>query len=177
MIITFPKDIYLDHNCLAVIANMAPVLNDLHPSSAQRILFLISMLSKKFTRLQKKEIVSISINLISKSDEEREAYAKFLQILIETVNSCLTFALPNNLWLVYELLHQRHVFDKIRLKPIFANLVANIDLVTYFFDDMMGSDNEEDDTIKNWSVEEVMDILKTGSKKWKGDNLKVLKCK
>lgn len=60
---------------------------------------------------------------------------------------------------------------------MFSNLVANIDLVTYFFDDMMGSENDEDDTMRNWSVEEVMDLLKTGSKKWKGDNLKVLKFK
>lgn len=38
---------------------MAPVLNDIHPSAAQRLLSLVSMLSKKFIRIQKKEIVSI----------------------------------------------------------------------------------------------------------------------
>jgi hypothetical protein len=54
--ITHQKDLYMNNNCLAIISNMAPYFENMHTLAAQRLVFLMHILSNKYRRLVKKNV-------------------------------------------------------------------------------------------------------------------------
>jgi hypothetical protein len=52
---------------------------------------------------------------------------------IETINSCLTYALRRNQRLLYELLYKRSVIGNLRKLCVLPQLVNNIEIVMQFF--------------------------------------------
>eukprot|EP01080_Neovahlkampfia_damariscottae_P004087 gene4087-7376_t len=149
------KDMFLGNNCLAIISNISIYMKEVDSSASQRLLFLISTLNKRYNRLDET------------FEDERDAYLKFIQIAIEIINTCLTYNLSKNIWLLYELLHQREVFEPLRKITMFSNYLTNIDVVLNHFDEKLLKEK------KTWSIDEVISLLKKEIKNWKSDQLKI----
>ncbi len=108
---------------MAIISNISPYFEDMHTCTAQRLVFLIHALTNKYKRL-------ITRNA---PQEEIDTYLKFLQMCVETINCCLTYALRKNLRLIYELLYKRSVITALKKLCILPQAVANIEIVVQFF--------------------------------------------
>jgi hypothetical protein len=80
----------------------------------------------------------------------------------------LTYNLSKNIWLLYELLHQREVFEPLRTLSIFSNFLSNIDVVLNFFDSKLSVEDK-----RSWTIDEVFTILGKEIKNWKSDDLKI----
>lgn len=221
--VTHQKDLYLNNNCLAIISNMAPYYEHMHTCAAQRLVFLMHVLTNKYKRLQKRNVSRLCVSKLTlytkASEEEMEIYLKFLQMCIESINACLTYAMKRNLRLVYELLYKRSVVGSLQRLGIAPQLVNNMEIVIQYFaqqlrmaeenqtsttndaanlnqidtlDTPIFNDQAEDQFFsrkrnitldedadielseyvdnehnhKNWTVEEVMEILERGAKLW-----------
>lgn len=103
--------------------------------------------------------------------EEQETYEKFLQVCLEIVNSCLTYALPKNIWLIYELLHQKTILEPLKNVELFSDLVSNLDMIVQFFDARVNEAEKEEGS--SWSLEEIMEIIQNSFPLWTGDKIKV----
>lgn len=71
---------------------------------------------------------------------ELSVYADFLRIVLEIINSILTYALPKNPEMIYALLHRQEVFAPFKEHPRFADLLVNIDQVLSYFNSRWGAD-------------------------------------
>ena len=55
------------------------------------------------------------------------------RMVLEIINSTVTYSLHHNPNLVYTLLYKRETFDPFRAHPMFQDVIQNIDLVLGFF--------------------------------------------
>ncbi|RVE52343.1 hypothetical protein evm_002981 [Chilo suppressalis] len=88
-----------------------------------------------------------------------------LRMLLEIVNSCLTRQLPNNLHLVYALLHKRKLFEHHSRQPI----TQNIEMVIGYFSSRL--QRVQDGAGGDLSVAEVLQCIKKGAEQWSSDRL------
>ena len=135
---------YLHTNCLAAMANVAPRLMGLTAFASRRLVMLFETLSRKRVRALARErenssdVVSGNASNAAFSDaedDEIELYADFMRIVLEIINSVLTYALPDNPELVYALLHRAELFYAHTEHPRFADLVGNVRGVLNHFSD------------------------------------------
>ncbi|CAH2988004.1 unnamed protein product [Chilo suppressalis] len=168
------RDKYLHTNCLAAVANMSCEFRNLHPYVAQRLISLLETLTKRRTRLCS-EIEGGDINSIElphQAEEKTEEIMdhisvldEVLRMLLEIVNSCLTRQLPNNLHLVYALLHKRKLFEHHSRQPI----TQNIEMVIGYFSSRL--QRVQDGAGGDLSVAEVLQCIKKGAEQWSSDRL------
>eukprot|EP00667_Euglena_gracilis_P003946 EG_transcript_3959 len=158
------RDTYLSTNCLATLANMAPFFHQMHPFASQRLVFLLGMLTRRLLKLQ---AAAGSADL-----EEAEMYLEFLRNSLQCINACITHTLPGNLYLVYELIHQKLPLQPLAVYPKLADLVHNVQKVLQHFEEQISSrivSSEEQD----FSIADILRLLAEGLEGWKGDGLKV----
>ncbi|KAL3678033.1 hypothetical protein R1sor_020989 [Riccia sorocarpa] len=169
------RDVYLHTNCLATLANMAPHCHQLNTYASQCLVSLFDMLGRKYTRLSEthchgttvsiSEGDNISAEILEEVPTELHIYADFLRIVLEVINSILTYALPRNPEVVYALLHRQELFQPYREHPSFQELVANIDTVIEFFSAPLKSIDG------HCSVEKILEVIVSHMKLWRGDAL------
>ncbi|BBN01202.1 dymeclin [Marchantia polymorpha subsp. ruderalis] len=167
------RDVYLHTNCLATLANMAPHCHQLNSYASQCLVSLFDMLARKYTRLSETHAHGTTI-CISEGDHvsseipeevptELHIYTDFLRIVLEVINSILTYALPRNPEVVYALLHRQELFQPYREHPSFQELVANVDTVVEFFSVPLKSIDG------HCSVERVLDAIVNHTRLWRGE--------
>uniref|UniRef100_A0A7S3APN3 Dymeclin n=1 Tax=Haptolina ericina TaxID=156174 RepID=A0A7S3APN3_9EUKA len=104
-----------------------------------------------------------------------QVYTDFLRIALEVINLALSMTLSHNEHFIYALLERQHVFAPLRNHERFADLLDNIDRVLEHFGQGLGlfSDTGQpsDDV---WSVDRVLDHIRSVSREWRPDNLKPL---
>ncbi|OIW12485.1 hypothetical protein TanjilG_04649 [Lupinus angustifolius] len=172
------RDVYLHTTCLATLANMAPHVHRLSAYASQRLVSLFDMLSRKYNKLADSRDDKLHIAKGSSFDEnslaedmstELHIYTDFLRLVLEIINAILTYALPRNPEVVYAVMHRQEVFHPFKNHPRFSELLENIYTVLDFFNSRMDAQRVDGD----WSVNEVLQVIITNCRSWRGDGLKM----
>lgn len=136
--------------------------------------FAICITLAGFLSLSPASTLTPSARLAIPSQEypsELNVYADFLRIVLEIINSILTYALPKNPEMIYALLHRQELFSPFRAHPRFADLLDNIFAVLEFFNSRMAKERPRGEG--SWSVAEVLEVVKANARGWRGDGLKL----
>ena len=132
-------DAYVHTNCLAALANIAPLLRKLHPHAARSLVSLYDLFARKFLKMSRKQQKSAeltdqgaggsravvpsadSVEVSGRSeadeapsDETLQMAVDFLRISLEALNLCLTAGPALNEHLVYALLERQTIFATLR---------------------------------------------------------------
>ena len=113
------RDGYVQTNCLAALANMAPAFRKLHPHAARCLVSLVDVLARKHAKLRAASG--------GDADDEVSAIGDLLRISLEVINVALATALGQNEQLVYALLERQQIFAPLREHEAFAELVGCAD--------------------------------------------------
>jgi hypothetical protein len=177
------RDAYLHTNTLAVLANLAPHMSGLSAHACQRLVSLFQLLARRRARLAAAEAAAaagagapgavVDAAEAAAAGERRalelQLYSDFLRIVLEIINAVLANALPQNPELVYALLHRAEVFAPFAADPRYAELLANVGVVTEFFgrrvDEALGGDVAR-------SPERVLAAIARGARGWRRDRLR-----
>ncbi|KAG5106020.1 hypothetical protein JHK82_042990 [Glycine max] len=171
------RDVYLHTTCLATLANLAPHVHRLSAYASQRLVSLFGMLSRKYNKLadlRDGKLNNAGSNSIERSSlvedmsAELQIYTDFLRLVLEIINAILTYALPRNPEVVYEIMHKQEVFQPFKNHPCFNELVENIYTVLDFFNSRMDAQRMNGD----WSVNEVLQVIIVNCRSWRADGMK-----
>mmetsp|Transcript_534 Transcript_534/g.1220 ORF Transcript_534/g.1220 Transcript_534/m.1220 type:complete len:512 (-) Transcript_534:63-1598(-) len=160
------QDAYLGRNCLAILTNMAPHFNQLHPYAAQRLIFLFEILCKRSEYLSKYIETKPQANA-----KNANVQAKLVVCLemrsscLEIINSALTYALPRNPHIIYALIHKQECFSRFRAQNSNLDMTDNLDTVISFYSKKVVSALSQSE---HCSVEKVVQIIKEASMSWTG---------
>lgn len=172
------QDVYLHTNCLATLANMAPHVHRLDAYASERLVSLFHMLSRKYIKLAHIQDNKIQMSQYNSTEEdsvledvsmELHIYTDFLRIVLEILNSILTYALPRNPEVVYAIMHRQEVFHPFRSHPRFTELLENIFIVLDFFNSRMDAQEVDGE----WSVEKVFRVITNNCRAWRGEGMKM----
>ncbi|GMH08470.1 hypothetical protein Nepgr_010310 [Nepenthes gracilis] len=171
------RDVYLHTNCLATLANMAPHFHRLTAYASQRLVSLFYMLSRKYTKLAELQNNKMQIDKrestegesIVEDSTELHIVTDFLRLVLEIINSILTYALPRNPEVVYAIMHRQEVFQPFKNHPRFNELLENIFTVLDFFNSRMDAQEMDGE----WSVEKVLQTIITNCRSWRGEGMKM----
>ncbi|KAL5158925.1 Dymeclin [Glycine soja] len=172
------RDVYLHTTCLATLANLAPHVHRLSAYASQRLVSLFGMLSRKYNKLadlRDGKLNNAGSNSIERSSlvedmsAELQIYTDFLRLVLEIINAILTYALPRNPEVVYEIMHKQEVFQPFKNHPCFNELVENIYTVLDFFNSRMDAQRMNGD----WSVNEVLQVIIVNCRSWRADGMKM----
>lgn len=175
--LTRMRDKYLHTNCLAALANMSAQFTNLHPYVSQRLINLFALLGKKHTKIidMIRDAALEGTGDPSKdSDQESEhdnmqdlaVLEEVIRMVLEIVNSCLTNSIHHNPNLVYTLLYQKDIFTQFRTHPTFQDLIQNLDTVLCYYSAKL------EQAGANLSPQQVLEVIKEGSKTFRRDRLK-----
>ncbi|KAL0287290.1 UNVERIFIED_CONTAM: Dymeclin [Sesamum calycinum] len=171
------RDVYLHTNCLATLANMAPHVHRLSAYASQQLVSLFDILSRKynkFAEVRNDEMKMADGDLQGDSlpedpSSELHIYTDFLRLVLEILNSVLTFTLPRNPEVVYAIMHRQEVFLPFKNHPRFNELLENIYTVLDFFNSRMDAQKMDDE----WSVEKVLQVIINNCRSWRGEGMKI----
>ncbi|XP_015513933.2 dymeclin isoform X2 [Neodiprion pinetum] len=172
------RDKYLHTNCLAALANMSAQFRSLHPYVSQRLLSLFETLAKKYARLESNihmqsgnadsAVVNVNGNVVS-SDmiQDLTVLEEVLRMVLEIINSCLTYQLSHNPNVVYTLLYKKDVFQPFRMHSAFQDIVQNIDSVINFFSYKLEQRDQS-----HIGVSQVLATIEQGATQWPKDRMR-----
>lgn len=159
---------------------MSAHFTSLHPYVSQRLLSLFETLAKKHSRLELKihgqgtlsslEITNIDINNDSGDSDliqDLTILEEVLRMILEIINSCLTYRIGQNPNLIYTLLYKKDIFQLFRTHSAFQDIIQNIYSVINFF-----SHKLEQTEQSQIGVNEVLTIIKQGTLQWPKDRLR-----
>jgi hypothetical protein len=122
------KDLFVTRGCLAVLANTAPSYSYLHPYAAQRLVYLVSNLSRRVCRLTASLAAGGNDDYTIQADVA--THVEFLSNVLECVHACITLSIGTNPYLVYELMQQQDclapIADVQKLIPVVAAIMKVI---------------------------------------------------
>jgi hypothetical protein len=95
-------------------------------------------------------------------------YQDLLVLLLEIINSTLTYRLKHNSQLVYALLQKREIFTPFQSHPRFSDLVQNLEQVIHHFNTRVSEAN-----LKAPSSNEVLRLIEQASRTWSNQKLTV----
>ena len=173
------RDKYLHTNCLAALANMSAQFTSLHPYVSQRLLSLFETLAKKHVRLEAKiqaqpsvssDNTSITVNGTTTNTDliqDLTILEEVLRMVLEIINSCLTYRLAQNPNLIYTLLYKKDIFQPFRTHSAFQDIVQNIDSVINFFSYKLEQKDQS-----QLGVSQVLTTIQQGTSEWPRDRLR-----
>ena len=179
-------DAYVHTNCLAALANVAPLLRKLHPHAARCMISLIDLFSRKFLKHSRLALHAGGAEGDSARSEEGaegdgggeavQMAVDFLRIALEAINLCLTANPALNEHLVYALLERQTVFAPLREHELFSDLVVNIDLVLEHFGATLRAEPSQPQggSDQVWSVDTVLTHIRDAAREWRADSLRPL---
>lgn len=151
------KDIYIHTTCIGILLNMSHTMSDMHAYVAQRIISLFELLSKRHIKLKEEEDVVV--------------YEDLLCLLLEIINSILTYKLKHNSQLIYALLLKPELLAHLEEYPRMTYLIENIELVIHYFNDRVAEAH-----LKAPSSNEVLKLIEQASRTWPVHRLMILPC-
>lgn len=133
------RDEYLHTNCLASICNMAPHVCYMHEYTSQRLIGLLAGLARRYARLRSHASHASTPSLASATEpplvkendefsvEEMATFGEFVRLLLQVVSACLAARnLPENIQLLYALLHDQRVLEPFIDDALFADSAPHI---------------------------------------------------
>ncbi|KAK6315671.1 dymeclin-like [Coregonus clupeaformis] len=170
---TRTRDKYLHTNCLAALANMSAQFRCLHQYSAQRIISLFALLSKKHNKVLEQATQSLrgprradDSSVLPDYAQDLNVIEEVIRMMLEIINSCLSNSLHHNPNLVYALLYKRELFEQFRTHPSFQDIMQNLDTVLSFFSQRLEAAGTD------LSVERVQEVIMKGAQALPKDRLK-----
>ncbi|XP_076235594.1 dymeclin [Calliopsis andreniformis] len=173
------RDKYLHTNCLAALANMSAQFTSLHPYVSQRLLSLFETLAKKHVKLEAKiraqpqissDSTIVTVNgTIANTDliQDLTILEEVLRMVLEIINSCLTYRLAQNPNLIYTLLYKKDIFQPFRTHSAFQDIVQNIDSVINYFSYKLEQKDQS-----QLGVSQVLTTIQQGTSEWPRDRLR-----
>ncbi|CAH0550083.1 unnamed protein product [Brassicogethes aeneus] len=168
------RDKYLHTNCLAALANMSAQFRDLHPYVSQRLVSLFETIARKYQRLtrhfteERENEVTVTVNQESADMEQDIAVLEeVMRMVLEILNSCLSFQLSNNPNLIYTLLYNKHVFEAFKDNVVFQDIIHNIQIIIKYFSEIL--DNKTDQ--HQVDATQVLQVIQQGAKNWPKEKL------
>ncbi|XP_031837249.1 dymeclin [Nomia melanderi] len=173
------RDKYLHTNCLAALANMSAQFTSLHPYVSQRLLSLFETLAKKHVRLEAKiqaqpsapsDSTTVTVNGTTANTDliqDLTILEEVLRMVLEIINSCLTYRLAHNPNLIYTLLYKKDIFQPFRTHTAFQDIVQNIDSVINFFSYKLEQKDQS-----QLGVSQVLTTIQQGTNEWPRDRLR-----
>ena len=186
-------DAYVNTNCLAALANVAPALRKLHPTAARSLLSLVDVFCRKYQRHSKRASRSASVASTASADSGGEAgglaegsaaeggcaeaeavnlAADCLRIGLEVINLALTAGPSLNEHLVYALLERQTMFEPLRGHELFGDLLENIDLVLEFFGATLRAEPQSEQGQPAYTVSTVLGHIRDAGREWRGDKMR-----
>lgn len=161
------KDMYLQTNTLATLANAGPAVRDLHPIACQK---LLNTLEKVNDRLDKIENPDGTVNHSSGALDVQLA-SDFINIILEVLNAIIVHNLSSNAALVYSLMHKKECIDRIRSKPQYRDVSENIGRVVEYFAERVERKSQAQHGSPLTS-EAIQDVIKESIKEWRSSVFK-----
>lgn len=173
------RDMYLQTNTLATLANMAPTLSNVYPVSCQRLLGILEKLYDRLGKLSEKEKSSDnsdSNNQFNPLAFDMQLTSDYLNIILEVLNAIVTNNLTSNSTLVYCMLHKKECIDAIHADPQFHDISENVVIVVDYFCRILEGDVSSSAHTQSphgaLTTEKIQQIIENGMKTWKNDLLK-----
>ncbi|EIE88027.1 hypothetical protein RO3G_12738 [Rhizopus delemar RA 99-880] len=138
---------------------MSSTILDMHAYTAQRLISLFELLTKRYLKLVDKEQPS----------EDTVVYEDVLMFMLEIINSILSHRLKHNLQLVYALLLKREIFIPFQSHSRLSETANNLDQVITYFSSRVSEAN-----LKAPSSSEVLNIIEHTSRTWSNQRMKSL---
>lgn len=161
------KDMYLQTNTLATLANVGPAVRDLHPIACQK---LLNTLEKVNDRLDKIENADGTVKH-SFGPLDVQLASDFVNIILEVLNAMIAHNLSSNATLVYSLMHKKECIDQIREKPQYRDVSENIGRVVEYFAERIERKSKAHHGSPLTS-EAIQDIIQDSIKEWRSSVLK-----
>jgi flagellin-specific chaperone FliS len=117
---------------------------------------LFELLAKRFAKVVEKQSMDVAV------------YEDILALLLEIINSTLTYRLKHNSQLVYALLQKREIFFQFQHHLRLSDLVQNLEQVINYFNARVSEAN-----LKAPSSNEVLRLIEQASRTWAGAKLTV----
>ncbi|ORX49746.1 hypothetical protein BCR36DRAFT_404712 [Piromyces finnis] len=153
------KDIYLLSNCLAIIANLASKMDNIHYYVSQKLINLLDMVQKLYFKIMKDEIYN-------KDDMELKINEDLIMLLLEIINSCIINSLKTNLHLIYSVMRSKDTINNLKEIERFKKPIDNIIYTIDFFENrIVFAENLP-------SSNEIMEQITQISKIFESDKLK-----
>ncbi|KAI8071187.1 Dymeclin [Gilbertella persicaria] len=151
------KDVFIHTNALAILSNMSNRIYDMHAYVAQRFISFFEVLARRYIKSTESLTIDISV------------YEDILVLLLETINSALSYCLKHNAQLVYALLQKREIFTPFESHPRLADLVHNLEQVIQYFNTRVSEAN-----LKAPSSNEVLRLVEQAARTWSNQKLILL---
>ncbi|XP_019866777.2 dymeclin [Aethina tumida] len=169
------RDKYLHTNCLAALANMSGQFRELHPYVSQRFVSLFETIAKKYQRLNKQmdnsknsNEVAVTVNQDATDLEQDIAVLEeVMRMVLEILNSCMSFQLSNNPNLIYTLLYNKHMFEAFKDNVVFQDIIHNIILVIQYFSELLKEKSQQHEV----DAHQVLLVIQQGAKNWPKEKL------
>jgi len=175
-------DAYVNTNCLAAMANIAPALRQLHPTAARSLLSLVDVFCRKYHRYTRRPARAGSAGAPECGDgnmdagdghaDEAQAAADCLRISLEVINLTLTAGPSLNEHLVYALLERQTMFEPLRGHELFGDLLENIDLVLEFFGATLRGEPQGGEGPGTYTVSTVLSHIHDAGREWRGERMR-----
>ncbi|CAG8474972.1 4124_t:CDS:10 [Ambispora gerdemannii] len=153
--LTIHRDVFIHTNCLAILANMAITVQDIHPYVSQRLVNLFDIVAKRYQKL------NVKAQQGDENSTDISIYEDLACLVLEIINSIISSKLNSNLQLIYALLHKKDMFTHFLTLPRFSQLISNVDNVINYFNTRVSEAN-----IKAPSTEEIAEIIETAARTW-----------
>jgi len=183
--LTSAHDAYVHTNCLAALANMAPLLRGLHPHAARSLVSLCDLFARKYLKTARAAEAKADATAAEGADaagpdaaeggessEALQVSIDFLRIALEAVNLVLCAGPALNEHLVYALLERQAVFAPLRDHELFRDLIENIDLVLEHFGATLRSQPSGEPGDAVWSVQTVLTHIRDAGREWRADRMR-----
>ncbi|KAI8104928.1 hypothetical protein M9435_000102 [Picochlorum sp. BPE23] len=161
------KDMYLQTNTLATLANVGPAIRDLHPIACQK---LLNTLEKVNDRLDKIENSDGTVNH-SFGPLDVQLASDFVNIILEVLNAMIVHNISSNANLLYSLMHKKECIDKIRAKSQYRDVSENIGRVVEYFAERIERKSQAHHGSPLTS-EAIQDVIQDSIKEWRSSALK-----
>jgi len=160
------KDIYIHSNCLAILANLAIKMDNIHHYSAQKLIGLLDLVQKKYFKMKKLNAENLDDDEKEEKNMENKINEDLIMLLLEIINSCIINSLKTNLQLVYSVMRGKEIIIKLNEIEKFKEPIENISYTIDFFESKIVF--EEDLP----SSDEIMNQIIQISKSWEPSKLK-----
>lgn len=160
------QDTYLHTNTLATLANLAPTLSDISPSTCQRILNVLEKVSERLETVSNAPEMNIRVR-----KKEIQLISDFITIILEVLNAIVVNNLTTNPTLVYCMLHKKECLERIQSNPEYREITSNICTVLHYFGDQI--EKEISANQHGLTAEKIQDRIEVAMKQWNSELLQI----
>eukprot|EP00808_Paulinella_micropora_P004498 g44397.t1 len=163
-------DRYLDSTCLATLSNLAQTCEDMHSSTARRLVTLMDLMARRYCfRGQQQQQAQVS-PIPNGSEptppaQHRTNLLESLRLVLEVINTCVSQGrCASNAWLMYWLLIDRKALKPLKTANDLWDQVGILVATVAYFENTIESPISE--ARPNLSVEQTLETIRSRANQW-----------